>query len=50
MFFLSKNNVRESENDKITVKKRKCGILRCVFKGKCVNLQAETIICLNNNI
>lgn len=50
MFFLSQHNVREPANDPITVKKRKCGILRCVFKGKCVNLQAETIICLNNNI
>ena len=33
MFFLSQHNVREPANDQITVKKRKCGILRCVFKG-----------------
>ena len=44
MFFFFFLNISEPANDQITVKKRKCGILRCVFKGKCVNLQAETTI------
>ena len=50
MFFLSQHNVREPPNDPITVKTRPCGLLRCVFKGKCVTLPAETIVCLHNNL
>ena len=50
MFFLSQHNVREPANDPITVKKRKCGILSCVFKRECVNLEADRIIGLKNNM